>query len=148
MRRLDKRPRNNVTNKAKDNLPLNSKGFNPQRKGKKADKQNKGNVIQCHECKSFRHIQAECSDFLRKQMKGYTATFLNDESDEKSESEQGNTVFAFISHIRSKSIRHNDGDSSGEQLSDDGIAEVYKMLYFKWNDGCKVIEKKERRLMF
>lgn len=50
-------------------------------------------------------------------------------------------MVAFTVHIRSKSIVHNDGDSSDEKMSDNALVEAYKMLYLKWSVECKSIGK-------
>lgn len=83
MRRLDIRSRNNVTNDVKDNMPHNSKGFGPRHKGKNKDKQNNNNGIQCHDCEGFEYIQVECTNFLRRQNKGYTTIFFSDDESNK-----------------------------------------------------------------
>lgn len=79
MRRLDKRSRNNFTPNVKKSLPLDFKSFNPQCKGREGDHLNNDNGIQCHECECSVHIQAECTNFLRKQKKGYSTIFLDEE---------------------------------------------------------------------
>lgn len=69
--------------------------------------------------------------YFRKQNKGYTTTFSDDESHEESETEQANDVVAFTTRIRSKSNVHNDGASSHDELSDNARAKASKMLYLK-----------------
>lgn len=108
MRILGRISRNNDTNSVKDNLPHNAKCFNSRRKGKEEDRQNKCNGIQFHECKGFWNVHTKCTNFLRKQKKGYNATFSDDKSDEESESEQAKNMVAFIAHVISRSTMHND----------------------------------------
>lgn len=34
----------------------------------------------------------------------------------------------------------NNGDTSDDDLSGDALVEVYKIIYLRWKDGCKVGE--------
>lgn len=67
--------------------------------------------------------------FLEKN--GYNTTFSDDESNEESEFGQANTAVAFTTHIRSISKVHNDRDTSDDDLSNDALAEAYKIFYLK-----------------
>lgn len=85
-------------------------------------------------------------NFLRKQKKGYTSTFSDDESDEESESEQANNVVSFIAHVRSKPIVYSDEESSDEDVSNDALAKAYKLLYLKLNEECRTCEKQRNKI--
>lgn len=58
----------------------------------------------------------------------------DEELEDDCEGEKENNVVAIIAHVRSKSIVHNDGESSDEDLSDENVVEAYKFLYLKWKE--------------
>lgn len=90
---------------------------------------NKDKGIQCHECKDFGY-SGGCTNIFRKENKGYTTTFSDDELDE--ETEKANNVVSFTSCVRSKSIMHYDGESGDEDLSDDDLVGAFNLIYLNW----------------
>lgn len=40
----------------------------------------------------------------------------------------------------------NDGDMSDDELYDNALAEAYKILYLKWTNESKVVEKQNERM--
>ncbi|XP_057444286.1 uncharacterized protein LOC130736472 [Lotus japonicus] len=126
LKRLDKRSRPNVQDKRLDNF----KNQQFQRRVKDEDKIGNGRGVQCHECEGFGHIRTECATYLKKQKKGMVTTWSDDESDTEGEDVTANRVTSFM--VRCDS---DDGDSDKE-ISDEELAEAYKLLYTKWKEAC------------
>ncbi|CAJ2658356.1 unnamed protein product [Trifolium pratense] len=97
---------------------------------------NKG--VQCHECEGFGHIRSECGTFLKKQKKGLTVTW----SDEDSEGED-NTAKAI--HVLT-SVCTSDTESCEEELTFDELAESYKKLCLKSAEVCRVSEEQKETI--
>ncbi|CAJ2666703.1 unnamed protein product [Trifolium pratense] len=97
---------------------------------------NKG--VQCHECEGFGHIRSECGTFLKKQKKGLTVTW----SDEDSEGE-ADTAKAI--HVLT-SVCTSDTESCEEELTFDELAESYKKLCLKSAEVCRVSEEQKETI--
>ncbi|MCI63375.1 gag-protease polyprotein, partial [Trifolium medium] len=64
-----------------------------QKKTKTDEKPNQGKGVQCHECEGYGHIRTECATYLKKQKKGSTVTWSDeDESEEEVEYEVANSI--------------------------------------------------------
>lgn len=103
-----------------------------QRKNQEEDKAAKTKGVQCHECEGFGHIRPECPTFLKKQKKSMITTWSDDESDDD---EVSNRVQAFTTRYESGE------DSSDDEISEEEVAETYKLLYVKWEEACIMGER-------
>ncbi|CAM8931978.1 unnamed protein product [Rhodiola kirilowii] len=116
------------------------------------DSSENGKEIQCHECRGFGHIQAQCANTLMKK-KAMVASFSNSESDEEKEGSETTNFVAFVTTSgecsnTSESMppqleqSANDSlDSDDEELTQETLAETYKDLYEKWLLLIKINKK-------
>ena len=145
MKRLNQMNGKNVSQDVKDNFQQRfQKNINPHRNGKSGERSGKGKGIQCHECEGFGHIQKECPNFLKKQEKGYNATF----SDEDSDSDKISNFVAFTAHESTDKF----GECSqkfvlDEELSDDAMNEAYNTLHTKWVEESQILDKQSALIL-
>ena len=136
-KKFDKRSRPNVNDKLSDNFKKfeNPRNASFQHKGKDDERSNKFKGIQCHECEGYGHIKSECPTFLKKQKKGMVVTWSDDDSNDDSEDLTANVVMALT-------VKNGvEGDSSDEEMSEEELAETYKLMYIKWKELCVICEK-------
>ncbi|MCI21247.1 gag-protease polyprotein, partial [Trifolium medium] len=135
LRRMDRRPRTNVKNIPQDI----SRNNNFQKKTKTDEKPNQGESVQCHECESYGHIRTECATYLKKQKKGLTVTWSDeDESEEEVEFEVANNITALTG------ICMSDVESCDEEITYDELAASYKDLCIRSEEVCKTLEKQKK----
>src|ERR1044072_1625594 len=135
-KKYDRRSRPNVTDKLSDNFTKfnNSRNTSFRRRGKDDERTNKSKGIQCHEREGYGHIKSECPTFLKKQKKGMVVTWSNDESED---------VTANV--VKALAVRNTvECDSSDEEMTDEELAETYKLMYTKWKELCIVCEKQKK----
>ncbi|XP_057452470.1 uncharacterized protein LOC130744299 [Lotus japonicus] len=128
MRKFDRRSKSNTSDKRFDT----AKNSVNSRRGKEEDKTSKGKGIQCHEC-GFGHIKAECSTYLKKQSKGMVATWSDDDSEEEDETQ----VLGFTVKCSSEN------GSSDDDISEEKLAETYRLMFNKWEEACSHGKKLE-----
>ncbi|XP_057445983.1 uncharacterized protein LOC130738093 [Lotus japonicus] len=129
MRRFERKTRPNVPDKRSD-IGKNS-GF--ARRNKEEDKSNKNKGVQRHECKGYGYIKAECATYLKKLGKGMVATWSDDDTEEEDEPQ----VMGLTMKCNSET-----GSSDGE-ISEEELAETYKLLFNNWKEACEKGKKLE-----
>ncbi|XP_058208126.1 uncharacterized protein LOC131321135 [Rhododendron vialii] len=124
------------------------------------DKSKKPQGIQCHECHSFGHVQAECANTLKKKVaKGYKATWDDDSDDSSDGGSEAPRYSMLVVNIKSptspKSVelsttlsddsKYVSTDEDYENSDDDiySIHEAYNQLF---KEGVK-LKKKKKELM-
>ena len=112
------RSKSNVKNNSFDISRPNDAG----RRTKFEEKSRQGKGIQCHECKGYGHIRAECPTYLKMQNKGLAITWSEGDSESESEGESAKHVTALTS------VCATDDDSSADELTFDELAAAYKKL--------------------
>ncbi|WJX12437.1 hypothetical protein P8452_02940 [Trifolium repens] len=82
LKRVDRRNRQNGQSIRFDiNKQQNSlKKSNPE------EKSTQGKGVQCHECEGYRHIRSECGTYQKRQKKGLTVSWSDEDTDEEGES--------------------------------------------------------------
>ena len=119
----------------------NFKNSGSQRKGRTKEKPIQEKGIQCHECEIFGHVRAECPTFLKKQKKGMSTTWSDDELEGAHNDEATNYVMAFTRKCETfDEFCHDD-------LSYEELADSYKQLYFKCEEICQVGEGRRKSLL-
>jgi hypothetical protein len=117
MKKVDRRPRRNVRNIQ----PNISQPGNTSTRIKTDDNPNQCKGVQCHECEGYGHIRSECGTFLKRQKKGLTVSWSDeDESDKESENVAANLVSAMTG------VYCSDSESDDEELTLEELASVYK----------------------
>ncbi|XP_057452420.1 uncharacterized protein LOC130744244 [Lotus japonicus] len=129
MWKFDRRSKPNTSDKRFDT----ANNFVNSRRGKEEDKTGRGKGIQCHECEGFGHIKAECPTYLKKQSKGMVATWSDDDSGEEGETQ----VLGFTMRCSSEN------GSSDDDISEEELAETYRLLFNKWEEACNHGKKLE-----
>ena len=90
LKSVDRRPRRNVQHIQPDI----SKQGNTSAKTETDDES-----VQCYECEGYGHIRTECANYLKKQKKGLTATWSDeDNSDSELENVAANHVSVMTGH--------------------------------------------------
>ncbi|CAM8913675.1 unnamed protein product [Rhodiola kirilowii] len=130
----------------------NWKSGKPRTSDMSQDPSEKGKEIQCHECRGFGHVQAQCANTLMKK-KGMVASFSDSESDEEKEGSETTNFVVFVTTLEecsntSESVppqlehpTNDSSDSDDEELTQETLAETYKDLYEKWLLLVKVNKK-------
>jgi hypothetical protein len=132
-RRVDRRPRRNVRNIQTDISKLG----NTSTKTKTDDKSTQNKGVQCHECEGFGHIRTECGTYLKRQKKGLTVSWSDEDSDTDSENVAANHVSAMAD------VCSTDVDSDDEELTFNELASVYKKLSIKSEELCRINEEQK-----
>lgn len=116
----------NVFKNQKENSSL--KPFVPNKKG-----------IQCRECEGYGHIQSRCANTLKKNKKGFTATWSDsNSSDEESDNIALTSVlqekdnFVCLNNTSRSAFETGESDSDESELNEESLAESYKVMYGKW----------------
>ena len=80
---------------------------------KKTDeKNNQSKGVQCYECEGYGHVRSECATYLKRQKKGLSVSWSDEEDSEgEVEAEFGNHVNVFSGRCLS------DAESSDDELS-------------------------------
>ncbi|MCI46629.1 gag-protease polyprotein, partial [Trifolium medium] len=83
LKKMDRRPRTNATD-ISHNINKNTSN---QRMPRTYEKTNQGKDVQCYECEGYGHTRTECATYLKKQKKGLTVSWSDeDDSEEELES--------------------------------------------------------------
>ena len=95
--------------------------------------------IQCRECEGYGHIQSECANTLKKNKKGFTATWSDsDTSDEENENIALTSVlqekenFLCLNNSSTGTFQAGESDSDESELNEESLVESYKVMYGKW----------------
>ncbi|PNX59190.1 gag-protease polyprotein, partial [Trifolium pratense] len=94
---------------------------------------NKG--VQCHECEGYGHIRSECGTFLKKQKKGLTVSWSDEDSE--GEADAAKAIHALTG------VCTSDTESCDEELTFDELAKSYRELCLKSEEVCRVSEKQK-----
>ncbi len=101
-----------------------------------------GKGVQCRECEGYGHISAECPNYLKKQKKGMTATWSEeDDSDDDIKNETSKLITALTGTCTSDT-ESNTGDVTYEEL-----AASYRDLCKKSAELCRSQEKQKRLIL-
>ncbi|CAJ2661891.1 unnamed protein product [Trifolium pratense] len=97
---------------------------------------NKG--VQCHECEGYGHIRTECATFLKKQKKGLTVSWSDEDSE--GETDTAKSIHALTG------VCTSDTESCDEELTFDELAESYKELCLRSEEVCRISEKQKETI--
>src|SRR3954467_15056421 len=134
IRSMDQRPRSNVKNISSDI----SRSYNSGRRDKSEEKYNHSKGIQCHECEGYGHIKAECPTYLKKQKRGLSVSWSDEDSESDFEEESAKHVTALTG------IYNSDEDSSEDELSFEELAASYRKLCIRSAEVCQQGEKQKK----
>ncbi|KAK2358620.1 gag-protease polyprotein [Trifolium repens] len=123
LKNVDRRPRRNVQLIQPD---ISKQGNTPT----KTETGDKG--VQCHECEGYGHFRSECATYLKKQKKGLSVSW-SDEDD--SENELVNKASNHVSAMTG--VCFSDNDSCDEDLTYEELASAYKQLCIRSEEVCK-----------
>jgi hypothetical protein len=101
-----------------------SKQGNTSAKTKTDDKTNQGKGVQCNECEGFGHIRSECATYLKKQKKGLSIYWSDEDN---SENELENVAVNHVSAMTG--VCDSDAESCDDELTYEVLASTYKDLY-------------------
>ncbi|KAK2374487.1 hypothetical protein QL285_075445 [Trifolium repens] len=91
-------------------------------------------LVQCHECEGYGHIRSECGTYQKRQKKGLTVSWSDEDSEEENESARH--VTALTGTCVSDCDSDEDGDVSYEEL-----ACTYKELLTRYEEMCRMLEQ-------
>ncbi|KAK2359883.1 gag-protease polyprotein [Trifolium repens] len=128
LKNVGRRPRSNVQHIQFDI----SKQRNTSAKTKTDDKTTQDRDVQCHECEGYGHYRPECPTYLRKQKKGLSVSW-SDEDD--SENELVNKASNHVSAMTG--VCFSDNDSCDEDLTYEELASAYKDLCIRSEEVCR-----------
>ncbi|PNX88587.1 retrotransposon-related protein [Trifolium pratense] len=94
---------------------------------------------ECHECEGFGHIRTEYATYLKKQKKGLTVSW-SDEDDSEGEVESAKHINALTG------VCTSDTESCDEELTFDELVESYKELCLKSEEVCRTLEKQKKTI--
>ncbi|CAJ2633234.1 uncharacterized protein LOC123890825 [Trifolium pratense] len=135
LKRMDIRPRTNATDISR-NINRN---ISNQRKPRTDDKPNQSKGVQCHECEGYGHIRTECATYLKKQKKGLSVSW-SDEDDSEGEAETAKHINALTG------VCTSDNESCDEELTYEELADSYKELCLKSEEVCRILEKQKKTI--
>jgi hypothetical protein len=128
LKKMNNRPRSDVQNMSLD-IRRNA-NFQRRVKSDENDSQTKG--VQCFECEGYGHVKPECPTYLKKQKKGYSITWSDEDSEEDKEGESTTKFTAFIGRFKSGD------DSSDEEITFEELFDSYRKLCVESEGICKV----------
>src|SRR3954464_7201440 len=137
MRRMDQKPRPNVKNISSDI----SRSYDSGRRTKPEEKYNHSKGIQCHGCEGYGHIRAECPTYLKKQKKGLSVSWSDEDSESDFEEESAKHVTALTG------VYNSDEDSSEDELSFEELATSYRKLCIRSAEVCQQGEKQKKYIV-
>ncbi|KAK2410100.1 putative mitochondrial protein [Trifolium repens] len=137
LKRVDRRNRQNGQSIRFD---IN-KQQNIQKKSKPDEKNNQGKGVQCHECEGYGHIRSECGTYQKRQKKGLTVSWSDEDTDEEGESARHVTAFTGTCVEVEDWDSDEDGDVSYEEL-----ASTYKDLLTRYEGMCRILEKQKKTI--
>ncbi|KAK2421364.1 gag-protease polyprotein [Trifolium repens] len=116
-----------------------NKQQNNLKKTKPEEKSNQSKGVQCHECEGYGHIRSECGTYQKRQKKGLTVSWSDEDSEEENESARHVTALAGTCVLDCDS--DEDGDVSYEEL-----ACTYKELVTRYEEMCRILEKQKKTI--
>ncbi|WJX28187.1 beta-glucosidase [Trifolium repens] len=129
LKSVDRRPRKNVQHIQPDF----SKQGNTSAKTETDDK-----GVQCNECEGYGHIRSECTTYLKKQKKGLSVSWSDeDDFENEMESKAANHVSALTG------VCNSDTESCDEELTYEELASAYKELCIRSEEVCRTNVEQE-----
>ncbi|PNX86516.1 gag-protease polyprotein, partial [Trifolium pratense] len=128
LKRMDKRPRTSVADTGRNT-------YRNFRKPTTDEKTSLNKGVQCHECEGYGHIRTECATFLKKQKKGLTVSWSDE--DFEGEADTTKSIHALTG------VCTSDTESCDEELTFVELAESYRELCLKSEEVCRVSEKQK-----
>ncbi|KAK2387055.1 gag-protease polyprotein [Trifolium repens] len=116
-----------------------NKQQNGLKKTKPEEKNSQSKGVQCHECEGYGHIRSECGTYQKRQKKGLTVSWSDEDTDEEGESARH--VTAFTGTCVTDWDSDEDGDVSYEEL-----ASTYRELLTKYEEMCRILEKQKKTI--
>ncbi|KAK2448482.1 gag-protease polyprotein [Trifolium repens] len=116
-----------------------NKQQNNLKKTKPEEKSNQSKGVQCHECEGYGHIRSECGTYQKRQKKGLTVSWSDENFEEENESARH--VTALAGTCVSDCDSDEDGDVSYEEL-----ACTYKELVTRFEEMCRILEKQKKTI--
>jgi hypothetical protein len=123
-KKVDRRPRRNAISKQEN-------------ASKTDDKPSQGKGVQYFECEGYGHIRTECGTYLKKQKKGLTVSWSDEESDTEVETAPAHHVSTLTG------VCYSDTDYDDEEVTFEQLASTYKELCFKSEEVCRTNEKQK-----
>ncbi|KAK2355658.1 gag-protease polyprotein [Trifolium repens] len=118
-----------------------NKQQNSLKKTKSEEKSSQGKGVQCHECEGYGHIRSECGTYQKRQKKGLTVSWSDEDTDEESESARHATALTGTCVNVEDWESDEDGDVSYEEL-----ASTYKELVTRYEEMCRILEKQKKTI--
>ncbi|KAK2350959.1 putative mitochondrial protein [Trifolium repens] len=137
LKRVDRRNRQNGQDIRFD---IN-KQQNSLKKSKPEDKSTQGKGVQCHECEGYGHIRSECGTYQKRQKKGLTVSWSDEDTDEEGESAR------HVTALTGTCVEVEDWDSDeDEDVSYEELASTYKDLLTRYEEMCRILEKQKKTI--
>ncbi|KAK2380438.1 gag-protease polyprotein [Trifolium repens] len=135
LKRVDRRNRQNG-----QSIRFNiNKQPNSLKKTKPEEKNSQSKGVQCHECEGYGHIRSECGTYQKRQKKGLTVSWSDEDSEEENESARH--VTALTGTCVSDCDSDEDGDVSYEEL-----VSTYRELLTRYEEMCRILEKQKKTI--
>ncbi|KAK2402513.1 putative mitochondrial protein [Trifolium repens] len=137
LKRVDRRNRQNGQGIRFD---IN-KQQNSLKKSKPEDKSTQGKGVQCHECEGYGHIRSECGTYQKRQKKGLTVSWSDEDTDEEGESAR------HVTALTGTCVEVEDWDSDeDEDVPYEELASTYKDLLTRYEEMCRILEKQKKTI--
>ncbi|KAK2388640.1 putative mitochondrial protein [Trifolium repens] len=118
-----------------------NKQQNSLKKSKPEDKSTQGKGVQCHECEGYGHIRSECGTYQKRQKKGLTVSWSDEDTDEEGESAR------HVIALTGTCVEVEDWDSDeDEDVSYEELASTYKDLLTRYEEMCRILEKQKKTI--
>ncbi|KAK2373607.1 putative mitochondrial protein [Trifolium repens] len=118
-----------------------NKQQNSLKKSKPEDKSTQGKGVQCHECEGYGHIRSECGTYQKRQKKGLTVSWSDEDTDEEGESAR------HVTALTGTCVEVEDWDSDeDEDVSYEELASTYKDLLTRYEEMCRILEKQKKTI--
>ncbi|KAK2429756.1 putative mitochondrial protein [Trifolium repens] len=105
------------------------------------EKSNQSKGVQCHECEGYGHIRSECGTYQKRQKKGLTVSWSDEDTDEENESARHATA------LTGTCVEVEDWESDeDEDVSYEELASTYKELVTRYEEMCRILEKQKKTI--
>jgi hypothetical protein len=105
------------------------------------EKSNQSKGVQCHECEGYGHIRSECGTYQKRQKKGLTVSWSDEDTDEENESARHATA------LTGTCVEVEDWESDeDEDVSYEELASTYKDLLTRYEEMCRILEKQKKTI--
>ncbi|GAU41074.1 hypothetical protein TSUD_284440 [Trifolium subterraneum] len=142
LRRMNRRGKQNVKQSVSPISLDIHKNSSFQKKPKTEEKVSQVRGVHCHECNGYGNIRYECPNYLKKQQKGITATWSEDEdSDEDTLGETTKHITALTGVCLSDTV------SNHEDVTYEELAESYRALCKRSEEVCRSQENQKRLIL-